>query len=120
MNGGRKYRSDAGRNRAIIGRAALAAVLVYLGYHAAFGRYGLLAWTRAQGRVAELNVKLKAAEAARAREADRLRRLVGPRPDLDYAEERAHEALGYAHANEIMLDLPSPEDGARTERADGR
>ncbi len=94
-----------------------ALVFSYLGYHVTMGERGLVALVQARAEAAENRETLTRLAAERAALERRLVLLSPKTMDLDLAEERARDLLGFARRDEIVLNLaeagvdPAPPTG---------
>lgn len=95
------------RKRSVFGKLplpiALAALLVYFGYHLMSGDLGMRARAEIDGRREALRQELAALEAERQALAVHVARLRPEAIDPDLADERARAQLDFVHADEIIV-----------------
>ena len=93
------------RRRLLQAAPALLACLAvaYFGYHAIQGGRGLVAYARLSQEVARAEQVLQLTEAERSRLARRVGLLHPEHLDADMLDERAREALGLLHPDEVVI-----------------
>lgn len=77
--------------------------LIYFGYHAVQGDYGLRSWWRLSGQLEELEREGRITSAERDRMQHRVNLLRPDALDPDMLDERARETLGLIHPDEVIL-----------------
>lgn len=91
----------------LLAPAASLLALAYFAYHAVEGEYGLAALNRLEERQAQLAAELAALEESRAALDERVALLRPESLDPDMIDERARQALNFAHPDDIVIFLPA-------------
>ena len=90
----------------LLAPAASLIALAYFAYHAVEGQYGLSALARIEAREAQLAAELVALRAGREALDGRVALLRPESLDPDMIDERARQALNFAHPEDIVVFLP--------------
>lgn len=78
-------------------------VIFYLCFHAISGERGMIAWVKANHKLAALEQELEEAQAKREVLGRRVNLLSGPEIDRDMLDEQARRVLGFAQPNEVVV-----------------
>ena len=78
-------------------------VIFYLCFHAVSGERGILAWFKAQHRLAAIEIELSEAREMRKVIGKRVSLLSGSQIDHDMLDEQARRVLGFARDNEVVV-----------------
>jgi cell division protein FtsB len=100
-----RLRRAVARRPAAWGALAAALLVVYFGYHALHGRFGLFAWADLSREIADVRHELEEVRAERMALEARVAQLQPDSSDPDLLEEQVRRSLGYLREDEVIILL---------------